>query len=184
MNVPRQKKLWEDQSSPWTMRNRLHWMHWTFFKPSCTSTISCTYIHTTMARRCSGSICAVSQRLSSEYHKWKKSKDFGCTIKFDKDSFPEGVFYSVLFSTQLFSVLFSIILHPCNSVFYSSGGHWVACWKCQAFRMFCFSLCRKRKAQKPLPIPQPRSTRPATAAEGGEHRKRSSSVSSTSSSTE
>ena len=44
----------------------------------------------------------------------------------------------------------------------------LACWKCHAFWMFCFSLCRRGKAQKPLPIPQPRSTHPPTAAEGGE----------------
>ncbi len=58
----------------------------------------------------------------------------------------------------------------------------LACWKCQMFWMFCFSLCCRRKAQKPLPIPQPRLIRPATAAEGGEPRKRSSSASSSSSS--
>ena len=60
----------------------------------------------------------------------------------------------------------------------------LACWKCQAFRMFCFSLCRRRKAQKPLPIPQLRLIRPAIATEGGKLRKRSSSASSSSSSTE
>ncbi len=60
----------------------------------------------------------------------------------------------------------------------------LACWKCQAFRMFCFSLCCRRKVQKPLLIPQPRLSRPTSTAEGGELRKRSSSVSSSSSSTE
>ncbi len=59
----------------------------------------------------------------------------------------------------------------------------LACWKFQAFRMFCFSLCHRRKAQKPPPTPKPWLLRPATAAEGGEPRKRSSSVSSSSSST-
>ena len=60
----------------------------------------------------------------------------------------------------------------------------LACWKCQAFRMFCFSLCRRRKGQKSLPVLQPRLIRPASAAEGGARRKRSSSASSSSSSTE
>ncbi len=32
----------------------------------------------------------------------------------------------------------------------------LACWKFQAFRMFCFSFCHhKEKSQKPLPVPQP-----------------------------
>ncbi len=60
----------------------------------------------------------------------------------------------------------------------------LACWKCEAFRMFCFSLCRRRKGQKPFPVPQPRLIHPASTAEGGEARKRSSSASSSSSSTE
>ena len=59
----------------------------------------------------------------------------------------------------------------------------LACWKFQAFRMFCFSLCCRRKTQKPPPTPKPRLLRPAAAAEGGEPRRRSNSVSSSSSST-
>ncbi len=47
----------------------------------------------------------------------------------------------------------------------------LACWKCQAFQMFCFSMCWRRKTQNPLPVPQPWLIRPATAAEGGEPRK-------------
>ncbi len=57
----------------------------------------------------------------------------------------------------------------------------VACWKFQAFRMFCFSFCRhKEKSQKSLPVPQPRLLRPTSAIEGGASRKRSSSSSSSS----
>ncbi len=44
----------------------------------------------------------------------------------------------------------------------------LACWKFQAFRMFCFSFCqRKQKGQRPFPIPQPRLPRPTSAAEEG-----------------
>ena len=61
----------------------------------------------------------------------------------------------------------------------------MACWKFQAFQMFCFSFCQhKEKNQKPLPVPQPRLLCPASSAEGGTLRKRSSSASSSSSSTE
>ncbi len=59
----------------------------------------------------------------------------------------------------------------------------LACWKFQAFRMFCFSLCCRRKTQKPPPTPKPRLLCPAVSAEGGESRRRSNSVSSSSSST-
>ncbi len=59
----------------------------------------------------------------------------------------------------------------------------LACWKFQAFHMFCFSLCHRRKTQKPPPTPKPRLLHPAAAAEGGEPRRRSNSVSSSSSST-
>ncbi len=31
----------------------------------------------------------------------------------------------------------------------------LACWKCQAFGMFCFSLCRQRKSQQSPLVPQP-----------------------------
>ncbi len=44
----------------------------------------------------------------------------------------------------------------------------LACWKFQAFRMFCFSLCRRRKTSKPLPTSQPRPSCSAAAAEEGE----------------
>ncbi len=64
----------------------------------------------------------------------------------------------------------------------------LACWKFQAFRMFCFSFCRRKpkdsKDPKPYPVPQPQTSRPAPVAEGGAPRKRTSSVSSSSSSTE
>ncbi len=58
----------------------------------------------------------------------------------------------------------------------------LACWKCQVFRMFCFSMCQRRKTQNPLPVPQPWLIHPTTIAEGGEPRKRMGSTSSTSSS--
>ena len=59
----------------------------------------------------------------------------------------------------------------------------MACWKFQAFRMFCFSLCqRKQKGQRPVPVPQPRLSRPTPTAEEGALRKRSGSASSSSSS--
>ncbi len=48
----------------------------------------------------------------------------------------------------------------------------LACWKFQAFRMFCFSFCqRKRESQKSFPVPQPRPSCPASAAEEGMLRK-------------
>ncbi len=59
----------------------------------------------------------------------------------------------------------------------------LACWKFQAFRMFCFSFCkRKQKGQMPFPVPQPRLPRQAPAIEEGTLRKRSDSASSSSSS--
>ena len=60
----------------------------------------------------------------------------------------------------------------------------LACWNFQAFRMFCFSFCRRKpKDPKPFPVPQPQTSCPAPAAEGGAPRKRTSSISSSSSST-
>ncbi len=61
----------------------------------------------------------------------------------------------------------------------------LACWKFQAFQMFCFSFCRcKKKSQKPLLVPQPQLLRPTSITEGSASRKRSSLASSSSSSTE
>ncbi len=64
----------------------------------------------------------------------------------------------------------------------------LACWKSQAFRMFCLSFCkRKQKNQQPHPVPQPRQPqlrRPASSAEEGTSCKRTSLVSSSSSSAE
>ena len=61
----------------------------------------------------------------------------------------------------------------------------LACWKFQAFRMFCFSFCRRqKKSHASPPVPQPRLLCPASATEGSAPQKRSSSASSSSSTTE
>ncbi len=60
----------------------------------------------------------------------------------------------------------------------------LACWKFQAFWMFCFSFCRrKQRGPKPIPVPRPQPRHPASVAEEGVLQKRSGSTSSSSPST-
>ena len=87
--------------------------------------------------------------------------------------------------TEFFKSKYFIISMVVIVVLLLLVGIGLACWKFQAFRMFCFSFCRrKEKSQKSLPVPQPRLLRPTSTTEGGASRKRSSSASSSSSSTE
>ncbi len=90
--------------------------------------------------------------------------------------------------TEFFKSKYFIIAVVVIVVLLLLVGIGLACWKSQAFRMFCLSFCkRKQKNQQPHPVPQPRQPRlpcPASSAEEGTPQKRSSSASSSSSSTE
>ena len=85
--------------------------------------------------------------------------------------------------TEFFKSKYFIIGVVLTMVLLLLVGVGVACWKFQAFRMFCFSLCqRKQKRHRPVPVPRSRSSRPTPAAEEDAPRERSDSASSSSSS--